>query len=229
MFESDSICLQVLSHWTRCEKRFMAVFIHPQVPRVRDRLDSDSICCVLACSVSWFLRAFYARALDRIFWYWNLFIWRLMFKIFQSLAQMLILKLSSFIFNIQHFSGLRPTMSNFKLWSSFSAFPSPWFKHVNGAVAKLPISLMLLLFSVKHGVESSKILMLTPLWHGLFHWIRCEKGSRLCSCIPIQERVDRESIQCVFACLVLCFLRAFNARAHASIYICIYICICIYI
>ena len=115
MFESDSICLQVLSHWTRCEKRFMAVFIHPQVPRVRDRLDSDSICCVLACSVSWFLRAFYARALDRIFWYWNLFIWRLILKIFQSLAQMLILKLSSFIFDSS--TVLRPSPNNVEFQS----------------------------------------------------------------------------------------------------------------
>ena len=69
--------------------------------------------------------------------------------------------------HFQHFSGLRPTMSNFKLWSSFSAFPSPWFKHVNWAVAKLPMSLMLFLFSVKHGFKKSQILMLTPLWQCL--------------------------------------------------------------
>ena len=43
-------------------KRFMAVFMHPQVPVVRERVDSDQIYCVLVCSVSQFLRAFNARA-----------------------------------------------------------------------------------------------------------------------------------------------------------------------
>ena len=51
-------------------------------------------------------------ALDRIFWYWNLLIWRLILKIFQSLAQMLILTLSSFIFDI-----LRPTPNNVEFQS----------------------------------------------------------------------------------------------------------------
>ena len=45
------------------------MFIHPQVPHVRDRVDSDSICSVLACSVSWFLRAYYARAHASIYIY----------------------------------------------------------------------------------------------------------------------------------------------------------------
>ena len=55
-------------------KRFMATFIHPQVPHVRDRVDSDSICIVLAWSVSWLLRAFNARAHASIYIYIYIYI-----------------------------------------------------------------------------------------------------------------------------------------------------------
>ena len=50
-------------------KRFIAVFVHPQVPGVRERVDSDSICYVFVCYVSWFLRAFNARAHASIYIY----------------------------------------------------------------------------------------------------------------------------------------------------------------
>ena len=149
----------------------MAVFIHPQVPRVRDRLDSDSICCVLACSVSWFLRAFYARALDQIFWFWNLFIWRLMFKIFQSLAQMLILKLSSFIFDSS--TVLRPSPNNVEfqtlkliLGISISLVQTcEWGSFETTSIVNV-ISIFREAWGL-HGFKNSKILMLTPLWQCL--------------------------------------------------------------
>ena len=56
--------------------------------------------------------------------------------------------------HFHHFSDLRPTMSSFNLWSSFSAFPSPWCKHVNGVFSKLLVSLVLILFPVKHGFKN---------------------------------------------------------------------------
>ena len=56
--------------------------------------------------------------------------------------------------HFRHFSGLHPTMSSFNLWSSFSAFPSPWFKHLNGEFSKLLVSIVLKVFSVTHGFEN---------------------------------------------------------------------------
>ena len=45
------------------------MFVHPQVPGVRERVDSDSICHVFVFSVSRFLRAFNARAHASIYIY----------------------------------------------------------------------------------------------------------------------------------------------------------------
>ena len=58
----------------KVRKRFIAVFVHPQVPGVRERVDSDSICHVFVCSVSWFLRAFNARAHASIYIYIYIYI-----------------------------------------------------------------------------------------------------------------------------------------------------------
>ena len=58
----------------KVRKRFIAVFVHPQVPGVRERVNSDSICYVSVCCVSWFLRAFNARAHASIYIYINIYI-----------------------------------------------------------------------------------------------------------------------------------------------------------
>ena len=61
-------------------KRFIAVFVHPQVPGVRERVDSDSICHVFVCSVSWFLRAFNARAHASIYIYIYIYIYIVVYQ-----------------------------------------------------------------------------------------------------------------------------------------------------
>ena len=128
MFESDSICLQVLSHWTRCEKgswlcsyilkspvcgtdwtliRYV-VFLHALFHDFSAHFMHgpwigyfDFEICL---SEGWCSRFFnpWLRC-----WFWS------------SRASFSTARL---------FSGLRPTMSSFNLWSSFSAFPSPCWK-----------------------------------------------------------------------------------------------------
>ena len=154
MFESDSICLQVLSHWTRCEKgSWLCSYI----------LKSP------VCGTDWTLIR-YVVFLHALFHDFSVHFmhgpWIGYFDIEICLSE----GWCSRFFNpwlrcwfwssrasfstARQFSGLRPTMSSFNLWSSFSAFPSPWCKHVNEVFSKLLVSLVLILFPVKHGFKN---------------------------------------------------------------------------